>query len=215
MTQLSEQQCLRYQQELKSYLKSQKIDVNDEKIAKLVDYLSLFIKWNRAINLSAIRDPDEMLVKHLLDSLSIAAYIEGKDFIDVGTGGGLPGIPLAICFPDRNFTLLDSAGKKTRFLTQVKQSLTLDNVTVVNERTEHYRVHSPFDGVISRAFSSLSNMCSWTEHMLKEQGKFWAMKGQMPEDELSQLQKHYKVDACYSLQVKGLEAERCLIVISK
>ena len=116
---------------------------------QLLEYLALFIKWNQAYNLSAIRDPEQMLRLHLLDSLSIAPYLTGQRFIDVGTGGGLPGIPLAICFPERHFTLLDSAGKKMRFLFQVKQSLKLANVDTQNCRVEAYQPAQLYDGVDS------------------------------------------------------------------
>jgi len=178
-------------------------------------YLELFIKWNNAYNLSAIRDPNEMVVKHLLDSLSVAHLIDGERFIDVGTGGGLPGIPLAICFPHRHFTLLDSAGKKTRFLFQVKQTLKLDNVQVENCRVESYQPEKLYDGVISRAFASLRDMTDYCQHLIHEDGKFWAMKGVFPDHELSEMEKHYKVFASYPLQVPGLEEQRCLVVLHK
>ncbi len=179
----------------------------------LLQYQALFMKWNRAYNLSAIRDPESMVRLHLLDSLAVAPHLEGERFIDVGTGGGLPGIPLAIAFPQRHFTLLDSAGKKTRFLVQVKQSLGLASVQVLNTRVEAYRPEPLYDGVISRAFASLADMTQSCGHLLHPQGRFWAMKGVYPEAELSQMQKHYIVQRTIPLQVPGLDAERCLLVL--
>lgn len=189
------------------------LDLREQQLNALLEYLELFIKWNKAYNLSAIRDPEQIVSKHLLDSLSIAAYLEGERFIDVGSGGGLPGIPLAIIFPQRHFTLLDSAGKKTRFLFQVKQALALNNVSIENRRTKNYQPSEPYDGVISRAFASLEEMTSQCQHLLQPNGKFWAMKGIFPDHELSELKKSYIVEASFRLQVPGLQGERCLIVL--
>lgn len=189
--------------------------LSESQLELLLRYLELFIKWNKTYNLSAIRDPIEMVSKHLLDSLSIAQLIEGERFIDVGTGGGLPGIPLAICFPQRHFTLLDSAGKKTRFLFQVKQTLELENVQIENRRVESFTPNPLYDGVISRAFASLADMTEACQHLVPHHGKFWAMKGVFPEHELSELQKHYIFENALPLQVPGLEGERCLVVLRK
>lgn len=189
------------------------LDLKRHQIDQLMAYLKLFDKWNHAFNLSAIREPSAMVKLHLLDSLSIAPLLQGERFIDVGTGGGLPGIPLAIQYPQKSFTLLDSAGKKTRFLFQVKQDLGLSNVTVENQRVEQYRPQQGYDGVISRAFASLQDMVKSCAHLLNESGRFWAMKGQVPIAELKEIQKHYTVEHCHSLQVPGVEALRCLLVI--
>ncbi len=189
--------------------------LSDRQLDLLWQYFELFTKWNKAYNLSAIRDEHGVITKHLLDSLSVATLIEGERIIDVGTGGGLPGIPLAIALPDRHFTLLDSAGKKTRFLFQVKQSLKLENVQVENLRVEAYQPQQRYDGVISRAFASLRDMCAYCQHLIKQEGKFFAMKGVFPDHELSELEKHYMVDASHTLQVPGLQGERCLVVLKK
>lgn len=189
------------------------LDLKSQQLDQLMAYLKLFDKWNHAFNLSAIREPAAMVKLHLLDSLSIAPYLEGERFIDVGTGGGLPGIPLAIRFPQKSFTLLDSAGKKTRFLFQVKQELGLDNVVVENRRVEHYHPDRGFDGVISRAFASLQDMVQSCGHLLNESGRFWAMKGQVPLAELKMIEDHYTVEHCHRLEVPGMEAQRCLLVI--
>ncbi|NIB39488.1 16S rRNA (guanine(527)-N(7))-methyltransferase RsmG [Pseudomaricurvus alkylphenolicus] len=193
-----------------------KMDVNlsDQQCDQLLAYLKLFDKWNRTYNLSAIRDIEQMLGRHLLDSLSVVPYISGRRLIDVGTGGGLPGIPLAIMFPERSFTLLDSNGKKTRFLFQVKTELNLANVDVVNTRVERFQPPELFDGVISRAFASLEDMVTGCHHLLDPGGVFYAMKGIYPNDELSALEKSYKVSDSYPLQVPNEEGERHLLVIT-
>lgn len=189
--------------------------LDSSKIARFLAYLQQFIKWNNAYNLSAIRDPEQIVSKHLLDSLSVAKHIEGSRFIDVGTGGGLPGIPLAIVFPEKTFTLLDSNGKKTRFLFQVRQLLELGNVEIVDQRVESYRPDPLYDGVITRAFSSLKIMTESCRHLLKDEGRFWAMKGVFPRDELRELEKRYIVEATFGLEVPGVEGERTLVVIRK
>lgn len=189
------------------------LDLKLQQIDQLLAYLALFEKWNHAFNLSAIRETGAMVKLHLLDSLSIAPVLQGESFIDVGTGGGLPGIPLAIRFPQKRFTLLDSAGKKARFLFQVKQELGLDNVTIENRRVEEFRPEQGFDGVISRAFASLPDMVESCAHLLNDNGRFWAMKGQVPQEELKEIAAHYTLEHCHSLQVPGVEAQRCLLVI--
>jgi 16S rRNA (guanine527-N7)-methyltransferase len=201
---------------LSTSLKSLSLELSQKQKTLLLDYLALFVKWNKTYNLSAIRDPIEMLRKHLIDSLAIAEHIKedsGTRYLDVGTGGGLPGIPLAICFPERKFELLDSAGKKIRFLFQVKQSLKLDNVELHNLRVESLKDEAGFDGIVSRAFASIEDFTQLTKHLISAKGKFWAMKGVFPKDELSAVEKHYIVLAHHQLQVPGLDAERCLLVL--
>jgi 16S rRNA (guanine527-N7)-methyltransferase len=189
------------------------LDLKTKQVEDLLAYLRLLDKWNHAFNLSAIREPSAMVKLHLLDSLSIAPLLEGDRLIDVGTGGGLPGIPLAIKFPKKSFTLLDSAGKKTRFLFQVKQELGLENVTIQNCRVEQYQPEELYDGVISRAFASLQDMLKGCAHLIREDGRFWAMKGQIPYQELKEIEPQYTVEHCHSLSVPGVEAQRCLLVI--
>ena len=182
---------------------------------QMVSYLVLFEKWNKAYNLSAIRDREEMVSRHLLDSLVVQPFIKGKRIIDVGTGGGLPGIPLAIMNPETSYTLLDSNGKKTRFLFQVKTELSLNNVTIENTRVESFKPAPLFDGVVSRAFASIEDMVKGCDQLLSENGRFWAMKGIYPETELSALPKHYTVEASHSLSVPGCDGERHLLEISR
>jgi 16S rRNA (guanine527-N7)-methyltransferase len=200
---------------LRAGIKELGLDLSDHQIRLLLEYLSLFELWNRTYNLSAIREPSDMVRLHLLDSLTIAPYLIGARFIDVGTGGGLPGIPLAIVFPERHFTLLDSAGKKTRFLFQVKQQLRLNNVAIENSRVEAYRPVQGYDGVISRAFASLQDMTNNCGHLFNQDGRFWAMKGVMPEDELRQITENHSIEHCYPLRIPGVEAQRCLLVLKR
>lgn len=182
---------------------------------KLIDYLALLSKWNKVYNLTAIRDEQEMFVKHLLDSLVVAPHIDSQRLIDVGTGGGLPGIPLAILFPDRQIDLLDSNSKKTRFLIQAKAELGLENTQVIHHRVEAYQPEELYDGVVSRAFASLDDMLHWTPHLLKEEGTWWAMKSQKTQDELSHLANFARIVQVFELKIPGLQAERTLIQIQK
>ena len=190
------------------------LSLTDKQVATLLDYLALLQKWNRAYNLTAIRDPGDMLQRHLLDSLSIANHIAGERIIDVGTGPGLPGIPLAICFPERDVTLLDSNGKKTRFLFQAINTLKLSNAREVQSRVEAYRPEPRFQAVVSRAFTSLRDMTEKCAHLLAEGGRFYAMKGQYPQRELSELPKHYNVIASHRLNVPGVDGQRHLVEIA-
>ncbi|WP_438951076.1 16S rRNA (guanine(527)-N(7))-methyltransferase RsmG [Porticoccus sp.] len=199
---------------LREGLQSLGLPLDAGQVAALFAYLELLQQWNRAYNLTAIRDPEMMLTHHLLDSLSIASWIKGTRIIDVGTGPGLPGIPLAICYPERQFSLLDSNGKKIRFLFQVKTTLGLGNVQEIQSRTEAYRPEQPFDAVISRAFTSLAGMTEKCAHLLSAHGRFYAMKGQYPEQELRELPKHYNVVGAHQLVVPGVEGRRHLIEIA-
>lgn len=200
---------------LRSGAQDQSQILTDIQVKLLLDYLRLLHKWNGAYNLTAIRDLEKMLHLHLLDSLSIIPFVKGVNVLDVGTGPGLPGIPLAIIYPERNFTLMDSNGKKTRFLFQVKNELGLDNVTEIQSRVEAYQPTKQFDAITSRAFTSLSDMVEKTAHLLEGNGRFYAMKGQYPDEELRVLPKHYNVVASHQLQVSGVDGKRHLIEIEK
>ena len=179
--------------------------------ASLLQYLELLVKWNKAYNLTAVRDPEQMVVKHLLDSLAIAPYLRGQRLIDVGTGGGLPGVPMAILFPGREFHLLDSNGKKTRFLFQVKTALGLDNMAVHQARVETFQCEPAFDTVLSRAFASLQDMVSGCRHLLADDGHFLAMKGVYPGEEIAAIEQWCAVEAVHQLAVPGLGEERHLV----
>ncbi|ETX12160.1 16S rRNA methyltransferase [Marinomonas ushuaiensis DSM 15871] len=189
--------------------------LSDETIQTLVNYLGMLEKWNKAYNLTAIRDVEQMISLHLLDSLATLPYITGENIIDVGTGPGLPGMVLAICYPEKRFTLLDSNGKKTRFLTQVKMDLHIDNVTVANERVEKHRYQGDYDHVISRAFASLQDMINWTLPLPKETGNFLAMKGVYPSDEIAALPKEVDVVLVEPLNVPNIQAERHMVVMTR
>jgi 16S rRNA (guanine527-N7)-methyltransferase len=175
---------------------------------RLLDYIALLHKWNRAYNLTAIREPRDMVTRHLLDSLAVVPYLHGERIIDVGTGGGLPGIPLSLVFPQRRFVLLDSNSKKTRFLVQAKAALGLDNVTVVHSRVEEYRAEQQFDTVITRAFASVADILTGSRHLLTPQGEFLAMKGAVPEAELAELPQGFHLNEVIALKVPGLEQEQ-------
>lgn len=189
------------------------ITLTDHQKNQLVAYVGLLDKWNKAYNLTSVRDPNEMLVRHILDSIVVAPYLQGSRFIDVGTGPGLPGIPLAIVRPESHFTLLDSLGKRVRFLRQVQHELKLENVTPVQSRVEAFPAEPPFDGVISRAFASLNDMVSWCHHLPAEEGRFYALKGVAQEEVLTDLPAGYAVSEVIKLRVPQLEGERHLVVI--
>jgi 16S rRNA (guanine527-N7)-methyltransferase len=178
-------------------------------------YFSLLETWNKTFNLTAITTREEMITHHLQDSLSVLPYITGKRLLDVGTGAGFPGMILAIAKPDLEVTLLDSAGKKTRFLQQVRAALKLTQVTVVHSRVEDYHPEQLFDQVISRAFSSLTKFLTCTEHLCRPGGQFLAMKGQCPLDEIAAISDRFTVTAVNRLDVPGLAAERHLVIIEK
>ena len=204
------------QQDLQAGLQQLKLDCSSQQLEKLLQYLELLQRWNKAFNLTAIRDPLQMVRLHLLDSLAIHPYIQGvKSIIDVGTGPGLPGIPLAILNPQVNFTLLDSNGKKTRFLFQAINELKLPNASEINHRVEAYKPNQLFDAVISRAFSSISDMLNQCDHLISDQGCFLAMKGKKPDSELSQMTKAYKVVEVNEVNVPLVDSERHLIKIIK
>ncbi|WP_080077950.1 16S rRNA (guanine(527)-N(7))-methyltransferase RsmG [Salmonella enterica] len=189
------------------------ISLTDHQKTLLVAYVDMLHKWNKAYNLTSVRDPNEMLVRHILDSIVVAPYLQEQRFIDVGTGPGLPGIPLAIVLPDAHFTLLDSLGKRVRFLRQVQHELKLENITPVQSRVEAYPSEPPFDGVISRAFASLNDMVSWCHHLPGEKGRFYALKGQLPGDEIASLPDDFSVESVEKLRVPQLEGERHLVII--
>ena len=180
---------------------------------KLLTYLALLDKWNRVYNLTAVRDAERMVSHHLLDSLAAVPFFQGERVLDVGSGGGLPGIPLAIARPELQVTLIDSIAKKTAFLLQAKAELGLGNLTVVTGRVEDYRPAGGFDVITSRAFSDLREFVALTRHLLKRGGCWLAMKGLYPNEEIAQLPPGVKVGADYELVVPGLDATRHMIVL--
>ena len=203
--------------ELNTGLKAMGIELPEAATHKLIDYLGLLSHWNRAFNLTAIRDSDEMLSKHLLDSLSVLPYIGEGLILDVGSGAGLPGIPLAIAMPASQFVLIDSNGKKTRFLTQARITLGLDNVEVVNQRIEAYspmmddhRIY--FDAVVARAYASSNEIIKNTAHLHKPETRILIMQGKLDE---SMDVPGYVLKQSHTLNIYGLDAERHLLEIEK
>lgn len=199
---------------LTSLLKAATISLSDQQKNQLVGYVEMLHKWNKAYNLTSVRDPEQMLIRHIMDSIVVEPHLQGSRFIDVGTGPGLPGVPLAIVRPDAHFTLLDSLGKRIRFLKQVQHELKLVNIEPVQSRVEDFPAESPFDGVISRAFASLNDMLNWCHHLPGEKGQFYALKGVVPDDELATLPAGFAVDRVVKLAVPQLEGERHLIVVN-
>lgn len=183
--------------------------------ARLVEYVELLQRWNQAYNLTAVRDPAEMLTKHILDSLAVLPHVRQGPVQDVGAGAGLPGIPLAIALPEIRFVLLDSNGKKTRFMVQAKAALKLHNVEVVQARAEDYRPPEPFATVLSRAFASLGEFVALAGAGCATGGRLLAMKGANPEAELADIPAGFRVLGVHPLRVPGLNAERCVVEIEK
>jgi 16S rRNA (guanine527-N7)-methyltransferase len=181
-----------------------------------MDYLGLMFKWNAVYNLTSLRDPMQMVTHHLLDSLAaVPAFAGARNVLDVGSGGGLPGIVLAIVRPDMKVAMIDTVHKKTAFLTQVKAELGLGNVTVHTARVEQLQVSDKFDVITSRAFADLSDFVNWSCHLLAEQGRYIALKGVAPQDEQQRLPAAWRVSGVQPLQVPRLGAERHLVFIEK
>ncbi len=192
------------------------LPLSDEQVEKMMAYLALLVKWNSVYNLTSIRDPEEMVKQHLLDSLSaVHAFTQAKNVLDVGSGGGLPGIILAIVFPQAAISMIDTVNKKTAFLTQVKAELKLKNVTVHTGRVELLKVEHLFDVITSRAFSELNNFINWSHHLLAEDGRFLAMKGVAPTQEIERLPAGWEVESIETLKVPSLDVERHLVVVKK
>ena len=198
---------------LENLLAQAEIQLTDLQKDQLIQLVQLLHKWNKAYNLTSVRDPQEMLVKHILDSIVVSPYLQGDRFIDVGTGPGLPGLPLAIINPTKQFVLLDSLGKRISFIRNAVRELGLTNVEPVLSRVEEYQPEQKFDGVLSRAFASLKDMTDWCTHLPKQDGYFYALKGIYHEDEVQELDKKFEVKDVITLNVPELVGERHLIVL--
>ena len=200
---------------LSAGIKSLDLDCSLDVQQQLLDYVRLLDKWNRVYNLTAVRDPAEMVTRHLLDSLAVYPFVKGKWILDVGTGAGLPGIPLALLSaqlkPDRQFVLLDSNSKKTRFMQQALVELGLENVQVVHVRTEAFQPETRFDVVVSRAFASVADMLAGAGRHCSPSGEILAMKGADPVGELVDLDANFVVEQVHRLVVPGLDEERHLV----
>jgi 16S rRNA (guanine527-N7)-methyltransferase len=194
--------------------------LSDAQVARLIDYLALLAKWNAVYNLTAVREPQQMVTQHLLDSLAVvSAFAGAKNVLDVGSGGGLPGVVLAIwaaqAQPAMRISMIDTVHKKTAFLTQVKAELGLDNVTIYSARVEQLQAPQQFDVITSRAFAELADFVNWSAHLLAEDGQFIALKGVAPDDEIKRLPQQWQVTELRRLTVPALEAERHLVFIRR
>ncbi len=191
------------------------LSLSESQQQQLLAFLALLNKWNKAYNLTAVRDEQVMVSRQLLDSLSILPWVTTGHLLDVGAGGGLPGIPLAIVCPDKRFTLLDSNGKKTRFLNQCVLELGLSNVEVIHGRAEDCQPDQPFTQISSRAFTALANLVTWCDQLLATDGQFLAMKGQYPDDEAAALPAGWQVESSHALKVPGADGERHLLIVTR
>jgi len=195
-------------------LEALNVDLSADQQATLLAYLDLLQRWNRSYNLTAVREPREMVVRHLLDSLAVLPWIGEGPLLDAGCGAGLPGVPLAVARPRVSVTLLDSAGKKVRFLNHVRRTLRLDNAHPVQARLESYRPAAPFEAVISRAFASLADFAAAVRAMASGAPRLLAMKGRDPRDEIAVLPPGVIVEAVEKLRVPGLQEDRHLVIMS-
>ena len=191
-------------------LKELAITASENQLNSLLAFIQLIEKWNKAYNLTAVRNKEDMARLHILDSLTVLPFIEGGRVADIGTGAGLPGIPLAIFLPEVEFLLVDSNSKKTRFVQQAILELKLTNVTVIHSRVEQITPEQPFSTVIMRAFASLTEIMQLTSHLLDKQGILLAMKGQKMNEDMEAISHPYSI---IPLSIPGVEAERCLIKI--
>ncbi|MPS47441.1 MULTISPECIES: 16S rRNA (guanine(527)-N(7))-methyltransferase RsmG [Methylobacillus] len=202
---------MKLQQKLETGIRQLGLDLPAEVTEKLLAYLALLAKWNKVHNLTAVRDPEDMVTLHLLDSLSVLPHVPSGSLLDVGSGAGLPGIVLAICRPDLQVTTIDAVQKKASFMRQAKAELQIDNLQVVAGRVEQFEPEAPFDTVISRAFSEIALFVKLTRHLMAEDGLWLAMKGQMPQEELGAVA--LKPAKIMSLIVPGLDAQRHLVFL--
>lgn len=204
-----------YHSILKQALTANQLTLRSGEDDQLCHYLSLLAKWNLSFNLTAITEPTEMVYLHIIDSLMVAPYVQGTQCLDVGSGAGLPGIPLAITHPDQHWVLLDKNGKKTRFMTQAIAELGLKNVQVVRTRSEDFHPTRCFDSILSRAYGALPWFVTTTEHLLCSDGLWIAMKGKYPEDEISSMPAHISMQQRARLAIAGIAAERHIICLAK
>lgn len=201
--------------QLEAYLAAINLPATAEQKKQLIDFVGMLNKWNKAYNLTSVRDPEAMLIRHIMDSLVVSKHLQGERFIDVGTGPGLPGIPLAIMNPDKTFVLLDSLGKRIRFQKQVAFELGIRNISSVESRVEAFQPEQKFDGVLSRAFASIQDMLTWCHHLPTENGQYYALKGQLNDEEMQQIPAGFVVKDIIELKVPKLDEQRHLLKIIK
>ena len=200
---------------LEDNLKDSDLVVTREQQHLLINYVLLMHKWNKTYNLTSVRDPRDMVIKHIVDSIVVAPFLDKDRYIDVGTGPGLPGIPLAIMCPDKQFVLLDSLGKRVRFMKQVAYELKIANIQPVQSRVEDFDPDVEIDGVLSRAFASLKDMLHWCQHLVNSHGVFIALKGHLPSNELEELPLGFILQETIKLNVPGLDSERHIVMIKR
>ena len=203
---------MKLEKRLQQGLREMGLELPPTAVEKLLNFLQLLDKWNKSYNLTAVRDPEQMVPRHLLDSLSVLPYLQGPRVLDIGTGAGLPGIPLALARPDIEFTLLDSNAKKTRFITQALHELGLKNVAVAQERVEKFHPAEKFDTLIARAFASIPDMLAASRHLCAPHGRFLLMKGVFPREELAAVTDGYRSEV-KALTIPGLDAARHLVIL--
>ena len=201
--------------QLDEYLAEMDLFATAQQKKQLVGFVEMLNKWNKAYNLTSIRDPQQMLIRHIMDSLTVSEHLVGECFIDVGTGPGLPGIPLAIINPDKSFVLLDSLGKRIRFQKQVQHELCINNISSVESRVESFEPEIKFDGVLSRAFASIQDMLHWCHHLPSETGCYYALKGQLADDEMANIPAGFEVTDVIKLKVPRLDEQRHLLKVIK
>ncbi|TAM99402.1 MAG: 16S rRNA (guanine(527)-N(7))-methyltransferase RsmG [Rhodanobacteraceae bacterium] len=194
-------------------LSAMRLELSSGVQAKLLAYLDLLARWNRTYNLTAVRDPAEMVSRHLLDSLAVLPFVQGRNLADLGSGAGLPGIPLAIARPAIAITLIESNGKKARFLREAVRSLPLANVRVEQARAQD--ATGTFDTITARAFASLADMLAWGGHLLAPEGRWLALKGRADPAEIAAVPGAFRVVAVHALQVPGTDGERCAIELAQ
>ena len=204
---------MKLEKRLQQGLRDMGLELPPPAVEKLLDFLHLLEKWNKSYNLTAVRDPEQMVPRHLLDSLSVLPFLQGTRVLDIGSGAGLPGIPLALARPDLQFTLLDSNAKKTRFITQALHELGLKNVAVAQERVEKFHPATKFDTLIARAFASIPDMLAASRHLCAPHGRFLLMKGVFPREELAAVTDGYRSEV-KALTIPGLDAARHLVILA-
>jgi 16S rRNA (guanine527-N7)-methyltransferase len=198
---------------LRNGLAALNLELDDGVIEPLLDYVDLLLRWNATYNLTAVRDADDVIVRHLLDSLAVLAHVGGRSLVDLGSGAGLPGIPLALAKPGLAVCLVDSNGKKARFLREAVRQLRLAQVRVFEGRAE--AATGVYDCVTARAFATLADMLGWGGHLLAPEGRWLALKGRFPQDELDNLPVGFAIEAVHRLEVPDLDAERHLVIIKR
>lgn len=210
---IKERQWAELRQQLVMGAKVLGITLDEAATENLLAYIALLAKWNKTYNLTAIDDPQRMVSHHLLDCMAIAHHVQGSRVLDIGSGAGLPGIPLAVIYPDKTFVLLDSNGKKTRFLVQVIAELKPGNVEVINSRVEQYVSNTPFDTITARAFSSMGQMLEQSAQLCAPGGRYLFMKGREPAQEIAEIGPKFSVTGTHLLAVPGVEGQRRLVIV--